>query len=139
MRTSDGVEYRVRPIRPDDAQREREFIAGLSPQSRYQRFLHNLREPGDALIAQLVHVDGHRTMALVAVVGTATTTATRNASSAWRVTPPTTTRNANSRWRSRTRGNAAAWARHWCRCCSNMPRARDSAPFTAPSWPTTSA
>jgi len=69
MRTSDGVEYRVRPIRPDDAQREREFIAGLSPQSRYQRFLHNLREPGDALIAQLVHVDGHRTMALVAVVG----------------------------------------------------------------------
>jgi len=27
MRTSDGVEYRVRPIRPDDAQREREFIA----------------------------------------------------------------------------------------------------------------
>jgi len=59
MRTSDGVEYRVRPIRPDDAQREREFIAGLSPQSRYQRFLHNLREPGDALIAQLVHVDGH--------------------------------------------------------------------------------
>jgi len=66
--TSDGTAYEVRPIRPDDAAREREFIAGLSPASRYQRFQHDLREPDQQLIDRFVNVDQHRTMALVAVV-----------------------------------------------------------------------
>lgn len=66
--TSAGTRYQIRPIRPDDAQREREFIARLSPQSRYQRFMHSLGEPGPEFIDRLVHVDHHRTMALVAVV-----------------------------------------------------------------------
>jgi len=65
---SDGTAYRVRPIRPDDAQRERDFIARLSPQSRYQRFQHDLREPDAGLIDKFVNVDQHRTMALVAVI-----------------------------------------------------------------------
>jgi acetyltransferase len=68
-RTPGGVPYRIRPIRPDDAQRERDFIHRMSPQSRYQRFMHHLREPSDALVEQLVSVDRHRTMALVAVAG----------------------------------------------------------------------
>jgi acetyltransferase len=68
-RTSDGVPYLVRAIRPDDAARERAFINSLSPQSRYQRFMHNLREASDALIEKFVTVDQHCTMALVAVVG----------------------------------------------------------------------
>jgi len=67
--TSDGVAYHIRPIRPDDAGRERAFINGLSPESRYQRFMHNLREPGDALIEKFVNVDYQRNMALVAVTG----------------------------------------------------------------------
>ena len=69
--TSDGVRYRVRPIRPDDAQRERDFIGRMSPQSRYQRFMFSLSEPSAALIDQLVNVDRHRNMALVAVIGDA--------------------------------------------------------------------
>ena len=68
-RTSGGVAYHIRPIRPDDAGRERAFIDGLSPQSRYQRFMHNLREPGEAFVQSLVNVDYRRTMALVAVTG----------------------------------------------------------------------
>ena len=67
--TSGGEAYRIRPIQPDDAQRERDFISRMRPQSRYHRFLHNLREPGDQLIDKLVNVDHHRTMALVAVTG----------------------------------------------------------------------
>ena len=67
--TYGGEAYRIRPIQPDDAQRERDFISRMSPQSRYHRFLHNLREPGDQLIDKLVNVDHHRTMALVAVTG----------------------------------------------------------------------
>ena len=67
--TSGGEAYRIRPIQPDDAQRERDFISRMRPQSRYHRFLHNLREPGDQLIDKLVNVDHHWTMALVAVTG----------------------------------------------------------------------
>jgi acetyltransferase len=49
--------------------RERDFINGLSPQSRYQRFMHQLGEPGEEFLEKLVHVDYHRSMALLAVVG----------------------------------------------------------------------
>jgi acetyltransferase len=69
VHTPDGREYHVRPIRPDDLERERAFIASLSPQSRYHRFMHAMREPSAQLLSELVHVDRHRTMALVATVG----------------------------------------------------------------------
>jgi acetyltransferase len=68
-RSSDGTAYRVRPIRKDDAAREREFILALSPESRFQRFMHCIREPSDELVAQLIDIDSHRRMALVAVIG----------------------------------------------------------------------
>ena len=68
-RSGDGLEYVVRPIRADDATREREFILALSPESRFQRFMHGMREPSEELIAQLVDIDAHRRMALVAVIG----------------------------------------------------------------------
>jgi acetyltransferase len=67
--TSDGVEYHIRPITAADAARERAFIAELSPESRYQRFMHVVGEPTDAMIDELVRVDGHQRMALVATVG----------------------------------------------------------------------
>jgi acetyltransferase len=70
-RSSDGVAYRVRPITRDDAARERAFILALSPESRFQRFMHCIREPSDELIAQLVDIDAHARMALVAVTGAA--------------------------------------------------------------------
>lgn len=65
-----GVEYQVRPIRPDDAERERAFIMSLSPESRFQRLMYTLREPSAEFVARLVNVDQHRDMALVAVLGT---------------------------------------------------------------------
>jgi acetyltransferase len=66
-----GVEYRIRPIRPDDAARERAFILSLSPESRFQRLMYTLREPSAEFVARLVTVDQHRDMALVAVLGDA--------------------------------------------------------------------
>jgi acetyltransferase len=64
-----GVEYRIRPIRIDDAERERAFIMSLSPESRFQRLMYTLREPSAEFVARLVTVDQHRDMALVAVLG----------------------------------------------------------------------
>lgn len=68
-RTCDGVEYHVRPIRKEDATREREFILALSPESRFQRFMHAIREPSEELIAHLIDIDSHSRMALVALIG----------------------------------------------------------------------
>jgi acetyltransferase len=64
-----GIEYRIRPICPDDAGRERDFILSLSPESRFQRLMYTLREPSPEFVARLVNVDQHRDMALVAALG----------------------------------------------------------------------
>src|SRR5438105_10919873 len=66
--TRDGVEYRIRPIRVEDLQRERDFIMGLSEESRYTRMMCAMREPSAKLLERFVHVDYHRDMAFVAVI-----------------------------------------------------------------------
>ena len=63
----DGVRLHVRPIRADDVDRERCFIAALSEESRYQRLFYVLREPSLQLLSQLTTIDFDRTMALVVV------------------------------------------------------------------------
>jgi len=67
--TRDQVAYGIRPIRADDAARERAFIMGLSPESRYTRMMYTMNEPSAGLVDQFVHVDYHQTMAFAAVVG----------------------------------------------------------------------
>ena len=67
--TRDNTTYRIRPICPDDAARERAFILGLSPESRYLRMMYGMSEPPPELVDRFVHVDYHTTMALVAVIG----------------------------------------------------------------------
>lgn len=47
---------------------ERDFIRRMSPESRYYRFQHGLLEPSTQLLHDLVHVDGKRSMALVATI-----------------------------------------------------------------------
>lgn len=68
-RTRDGASYRIRPIRPDDLERERAFILGLSPASRYARMMCAMREPPAELLDRFVHVDYRDAMALVALSG----------------------------------------------------------------------
>jgi acetyltransferase len=67
--TRDGVAYRIRPIKNDDIERERAFIRGLSEESRYYRLMECVNDPPAKLVEQLVHVDGRRSMAFVAVTG----------------------------------------------------------------------
>jgi len=63
----DGRVVTVRPIRPEDAELEREFVEGLSPQSRYFRFFYQLNELTPSMLARFTQVDYDREMALVAV------------------------------------------------------------------------
>jgi acetyltransferase len=68
-RTCDGQEYVIRRLEPEDEQKERQFIAGLSPQSRYLRYMHAIRDPGIASAARLAEADRHRSLALAATRG----------------------------------------------------------------------
>ncbi|MFO1265792.1 MAG: bifunctional acetate--CoA ligase family protein/GNAT family N-acetyltransferase [Rubrivivax sp.] len=63
-----GGEYTVRPIRPDDAQMLQELVRGLSPESRYHRFVSAINELPAPMLARLTLIDYDREMALVAVV-----------------------------------------------------------------------
>ncbi len=62
----DDARLRVRPIRTDDVERERAFIASLSEQSRYNRLMYALREPSSGFVRQLTTIDHRDTMAIVA-------------------------------------------------------------------------
>jgi acetyltransferase len=63
----DGARLHVRPIRPEDAEIERAFVAGLSEQTRYLRFFYQLNELTPSMLARFTQVDYDREMALVAV------------------------------------------------------------------------
>lgn len=63
-----GGEYTVRPIHPDDAQMLQVLVHGLSPESRYFRFVSSMTELPPAMLARFTLIDYDREMALVAVV-----------------------------------------------------------------------
>jgi acetyltransferase len=65
----DGRRLRVRPIRPEDAERDRRFFAGLSDRSRYQRFMNYLSELPAPMLARFTQIDYDRELALVALDG----------------------------------------------------------------------
>ncbi|HET9653602.1 MAG TPA: bifunctional acetate--CoA ligase family protein/GNAT family N-acetyltransferase, partial [Usitatibacter sp.] len=64
----DGTELVLRPIRPEDAEAELEFVEGLSPQSRRMRFQSALRTLTPSMLARFTQIDYDREMALVAMV-----------------------------------------------------------------------
>jgi acetyltransferase len=67
LRLRDRREVRVRPIRPEDAGREKRFFDRLSDQSRYQRFMQYMRELPPKLLARFTQLDYDRELALVAL------------------------------------------------------------------------
>jgi GNAT superfamily N-acetyltransferase len=64
----DGTPVLIRPMGPEDAERERRYIEGLSLESRYFRFLGSMSKPSPELIRKLTHVDHDRDAAYVALV-----------------------------------------------------------------------
>jgi len=64
----DGRQVLIRPIRPEDAEREQRFFASLGPATVYRRFMMALRELPPAMIARFTQIDYDRELALVAQV-----------------------------------------------------------------------
>ena len=65
--TADGVRLDVRPVRPEDAELEREFVASLSEQTRYFRFFYRLHQLTPAMLARFTQVDYDRELAMLAL------------------------------------------------------------------------
>lgn len=65
----DGTPVLIRSIGPQDAEREQAFVRGLSPESRYFRFLNTMRELPPRMLEEFTHPDPAREVALVALTG----------------------------------------------------------------------
>lgn len=65
---SDGSHVLIRPLRPQDREREKAFIENLSPATRHQRFLGEIKEVGEQLLNQLMDVGTPQRVAYVALV-----------------------------------------------------------------------
>ncbi len=66
---ADGTPLLIRPIRPDDAERERAFDRSLSARSRYLRFLYSLKGITPEMVRRFTCIDYATEMAFVALAG----------------------------------------------------------------------
>ena len=64
----DGRTITIRPIRPEDAEMEQEFVTGLSDESKYYRFMDTLRELTQSMLVRFTQIDYDREMALIATL-----------------------------------------------------------------------
>jgi acetyltransferase len=64
----DGTDMVIRPIRPEDAEMERDFVRNLSEQTKYFRFMQAIDELSAQALARFTQIDYNREMALIAVV-----------------------------------------------------------------------
>jgi acetyltransferase len=65
---NDGKVVTIRPIRPEDADMEQDFVKAMSDESRYYRFMDTLRELTQTMLVRFTQIDYDREMALVATV-----------------------------------------------------------------------
>ena len=66
--TRSGVQLCIRPLRPDDREREIEFINSLSERTRYFRLMTPLKFLPPHLLDRLMDIDYDRRMAFVATI-----------------------------------------------------------------------
>lgn len=64
----DGTPLIIRPIRPEDAESEQDFVRRLSPRARHLRFMDSVKELSPQMLARFTQIDYSREMALVALV-----------------------------------------------------------------------
>ena len=69
LRLPSGAVLKLRPIRPEDADIERAFVASMSEQSRYRRFMQHLPALTPQMLARFTQVDYDRELALIALDG----------------------------------------------------------------------
>jgi acetyltransferase len=104
----DGRTVTIRPIRPEDAEREQQFVISMSDESKYYRFMDTIRELTQTMLVRFTQIDYDREMALVATLPTRKARKCRSASPAM---SPTRTENRWSLpWRLPTTGRSTVSA-----------------------------
>jgi len=63
---ADGTPITIRPIRPEDAENEQDFVRRLSPQAKHYRFMQSMKELSPRMLARFTQIDYSREMALIA-------------------------------------------------------------------------
>ena len=64
----DGQRARIRAIRPEDAELERDFVHRLSEQSRFLRFMFGLQDLSPTMLSRFTQIDYDRELALVVIL-----------------------------------------------------------------------
>jgi acetyltransferase len=64
----DGRTVNIRPIKPEDADIEAEFVRQLSSETKYLRFMNTIRELSQSQLIRLTQIDYDREMAFIATV-----------------------------------------------------------------------
>jgi acetyltransferase len=64
----DGAHLIIRPLRADDAERDRRFIDSLSDDSRHLRFFRRFSSVPAELLTRMMDIDYDKSMALVATI-----------------------------------------------------------------------
>jgi acetyltransferase len=67
---ADGTDVVIRPIRPEDADLEKQFVHELSEESKYFRFMNSVQELTETMLVRFTQIDYSRELALVAVTET---------------------------------------------------------------------
>ncbi len=62
-----GMNICIRPIRPEDAEIEKDFVRKLSERSKYFRFMQALHELTPDMVVRFTQIDYDREMAFIAV------------------------------------------------------------------------
>ncbi len=62
----DGADVTIRPIRPEDAEIEAEFVRKLSPETKYSRFMQAIDELTPSMLVRFTQIDYDREMAFIA-------------------------------------------------------------------------
>ena len=63
-----GIEVLIRPVVPTDAPLLIDLFNGMSPRSRYLRFMSYIRELPEALLHQFTHLVYHSSFAIACLV-----------------------------------------------------------------------
>ncbi|WP_439135233.1 bifunctional acetate--CoA ligase family protein/GNAT family N-acetyltransferase [Pseudomaricurvus sp.] len=67
MQLSDGTDLLIRPVRPEDANIEQDFISRMSPETIYFRFMQSLHELTPDMLIRFTQIDYDQEMALAAI------------------------------------------------------------------------
>jgi acetyltransferase len=67
IQLNDGTDITIRPIRPEDAEIEQNFVSGLSNETKYFRFMNYLQELSQEMLVRFTQIDYYNEMALIAV------------------------------------------------------------------------